>query len=153
MPHATPTKKHLAYEWQIWRGDSWYLAYRWRPLCKIQGLEGRKDAPLGSFLRRDPPSISEIAPGEPRNPPSISEIRVSIGSITQQPINGVDNAYTILGDARASTARKIPRARQSQARTTPSRARASIVVWTPLHRSHSACRIPPRSPRRSARGC
>lgn len=51
--------------------------------------------PLGSFLRRDPPSISEI--------------RVSIGSITQQPINGVDNAYTILGDARASTARKIPR--------------------------------------------
>lgn len=83
--------------------------------------------PLGSFLRRDPPSISEIAPGEPRNPPSISEIRVSIGSITQQPINGVDNAYTILGDARASTARKIPRARQPQARTTPSRARASIV--------------------------
>ena len=40
---------------------------------------------------------------------------------------GVDNAYTILGDARASTARKIPRARQPQARTTPSRARASIV--------------------------
>ena len=38
-----------------------------------------------------------------------SEIRVSIGSITQQPINGVDNAYTILGDARASTSRKIPR--------------------------------------------
>lgn len=83
--------------------------------------------PPRSFLRRDPPSISEIAPGEPRNPPSISEIRVSIGSITQQPINGVDNAYTILGDARASTARKIPRARQPQARTTPSRARASIV--------------------------
>lgn len=86
--------------------------------------------PLGSFLRRDPPSISEIAPGEPRNPPSISEIRVSIGStvsITQQPINGIDNADTILGDARASTARKTPRARQPQARTTPSRARASIV--------------------------
>lgn len=86
--------------------------------------------PLGSFLRRDPPSISEIAPGEPRNPPSISEIHVSIGStvsITQQPINGIDNADTILGDARASTARKIPRARQPQARTTPSRARASIV--------------------------
>lgn len=90
-------------------------------------VRGAKRCPLGSFLRRDPPSISEIAPGEPRNPPSISEIRVSIGSITQQPINGVDNAYTILGDARASTARKIPRARQPQARTTPSRARASIV--------------------------
>lgn len=89
-----------------------------------------KRCPLGSFLRRDPPSISEIAPGEPRNPPSISEIRVSIGStvsITQQPINGIDNADTILGDARASTARKTPRARQPQARTTPSRARASIV--------------------------
>ena len=90
-------------------------------------VRGAKRCPLGSFLRQDPPSISEIAPGEPRNPPSISEIRVSIGSITQQPINGVDNAYTILGDARASTARKIPRARQPQARTTPSRARASIV--------------------------
>lgn len=90
-------------------------------------VRGAKRCPLGSFLRRDPPSISEIAPGEPRNPPSISEIRVSIGSITQQPINGIDNADTILGDARASTARKIPRARQPQARTTPSRARASIV--------------------------
>ena len=45
MPHATPTKKHLAYEWRIWQGDSWYLTYRWRPLCEIQGLEGRKDAP------------------------------------------------------------------------------------------------------------
>lgn len=79
-------------------------------------VRGAKRCPLGSFLRRDPPSISEI--------------HVSIGStvsITQQPINGVDNAYTILGDARASTARKIPRARQPQARTTPSRARASIV--------------------------
>ena len=79
-------------------------------------VRGAKRCPLGSFLRRDPPSISEI--------------HVSIGStvsITQQPINGVDNAYTILGGARASTARKIPRARQPQARTTPSRARASIV--------------------------
>lgn len=109
MPHATPTKKHLAYEWRIWQGDSWYLTYRWRPLCEIQGLEGRKDAPLGSFLRRDPPSISEIAPGEPRNPPSISEIHVSIGStisITQQPINGIDNADTILGDARAELVKR-----------------------------------------------
>ena len=77
-------------------------------------VRGVKRCPLGSFLRRDPPSISEIAPGEPRNPPSISEIRVSIGStvsIAQQPINGIDNADTILGDARASTARKTPRAR------------------------------------------
>ena len=32
-------------------------------------------------------------------------------SIAQQPINGIDNADTILGDARASTARKTPRAR------------------------------------------
>ena len=37
-------------------------------------VRGAKRCPLGSFLRRDPPSISEIAPGEPRNPPSISEI-------------------------------------------------------------------------------
>ena len=35
----------------------------------------------------------------------------------------------------------------AQARTTPSRARASIVVWTPLHRSRIACRIPPRFPK------
>lgn len=53
--------------------------------------------------------ISEIAPGEPRNPPSISEIHVSIGStvsITQQPINGIDNADTILGDARAELVKR-----------------------------------------------
>ena len=69
-------------------------------------VRGAKRCPLGSFLRRDPPSISEIAPGEPRNPPSISEIRVSIGSITQQPINGIDNADTILGDARAELVKR-----------------------------------------------
>ena len=72
-------------------------------------VRGAKRCPLGSFLRRDPPSISEIAPGEPRNPPSISEIHVSIGStvsITQQPINGIDNADTILGDARAELVKR-----------------------------------------------
>ena len=41
--------------------------------------------------------------------PSISEIHVSIGStvsITQQPINGIDNADTILGDARAELVKR-----------------------------------------------
>ena len=58
-------------------------------------VRGAKRCPLGSFLRRDPPSISEI--------------HVSIGStvsITQQPINGINNADTILGDARAELVKR-----------------------------------------------